>query len=103
MEGVTRERIALGICLASGATAAAFIARAYNVALVLLYTSLVWMQVADWLGGRHWFRLRHATMTQIYQEAKKGTLRAKLPAPASYISRAAMVLLVAAIICFFVK
>ncbi len=101
MKSATRERIALGICVASAIAAAVFIAREHNVALVLLYTSVVWMQVADWLGRRHWFHLRHATMTQIYQEARQGNL--KLSPPANYISRASMALLVAGIICFFVK
>lgn len=77
--------------------------REYNVALVLLYTSLVWMQVADWLGRRGWFIFRHATMTQIYQEAKQGNPKMKLLPPASYISVASMVMLVAAIVGFLVK
>jgi hypothetical protein len=101
MKGAARERIALGICVASAMTGAVFIVNEYRVALVLLCVSLIWVQVAEWLGRGRLFFLSHATVTQIYHEARQGNL--KLPAPASYIGRASMVLLVAAIIGFLVR
>jgi len=77
------------------------IVRGYAVALVLLYLALVWMQTADWLGRRSLFTYRNKTPIQIYREARQGNL--SLPAPANYISRASIVLLVAGGISFFVN
>lgn len=101
MTSLTRERIALGICVAAAIAGAILILREYKVAWVLLFTSFVWEQVAQWLGRRRWFHRRHETMTQIYQAAKRGNLATKLAPPASYINRAAQALFVAAIAAFF--
>lgn len=93
-----RDAIAIAICVVSTALGAVAIVAGGRPATVVGYMGAVWAVTGNWLSRRGWQYLR-MTPGQIYRQARQDGSRR--PLLARTISSGAVLLFIAAGVCFF--
>jgi hypothetical protein len=93
-----RDALAIAICLVSTALGAGAIVAGWRPATVVGYMGTAWAVTGNWLSRRGWQHFR-MTPGQIYRQARQdGSRRPRL---AKTILSGAVLLFIAAAVCFF--